>query len=132
MWQTILWAVSGGGIVDDIEGVNLPAVVLLALSGVTGMFFIVRWMVRYQREFTDVYVAENKKQRAEIDELKAEIRTKDIEAAVAQRKLLEYERTSELRIRGLELKVVEHEHTIAAQGLTISELSRRRRDGAEG
>ena len=125
MW--IRWVLVAADLNDGT--VNLPAVVALGVSGSAGMFFIVRWMVRYQREFTDVYVAENKKLRDRVDDLEAERRAKDAEAAAAHRALMEYERSTQVRIRELELKVIEHEYTIAAQGVTISELSRRKRDG---
>lgn len=117
-------AISDGGLSDSISGVNLPGVVLLAVSGVGAMFFIVRWMVRFQREFTDVYVTENRALRDRIDTLTADVTAKDISAAKAERALLKYEGDSERRIRDLELTILRHERTISEHETTIAQLLR--------
>jgi hypothetical protein len=66
-----------GGWVELIQGTNFPGLVLLGVAGIPGVFYLVRWMVKLQREFTDVYIEENKKLRLRLDELETEGQTKD-------------------------------------------------------
>ncbi len=99
-----MWAVPDGGL-DDSLGVNLPAVVLLATSGVGAMIFMFRSIVKFQREMTAVYVDENQKLRQRIEVLEAEIATLKKVAVGVERAQLKYEGEAERRIRDLELLV---------------------------
>lgn len=69
---------SAGGTFDEVlaDG-NFPGILLLSASGVIGMIFIVRWMIRFQREFTNFYIEENQKLRNRVDELEEEVQQKD-------------------------------------------------------
>jgi len=98
---------------DTITDVNLPAVGLLATSGVIGLIFIVRWMIKFQREFTNFYIDENNKLRLRIDDLEKEAIAKDDKISAAGRELLKYERESDTRIRACEKTIDLHEITIA-------------------
>jgi uncharacterized membrane protein len=74
----ILIAAAGDGALENIfTSSNFPGIVLLSASGVIGMIFIMRWLVRFQREFTNFYIEENKKLRTEVVELKKEVEAKD-------------------------------------------------------
>jgi len=97
------------GIPEEALPVNAGAILLLTTSGLIGMIFILRWMIRFQREFTDFYVEENTKLRGRIDdldkdsrELKLESKTKDETIALQARSL-----------SVLEIRVQEHEATIS-------------------
>lgn len=71
-------AADGGGGWDSLlTNVNFPGVALIAASGIVGMVFVIRWMIRFQREFTDFYVAENQKLRTRVETLEAETQAKD-------------------------------------------------------
>lgn len=118
-----------------LSEVNFPAVALLATSGVLALIFIARWMMKFQREFTNFYIDENNKLRARIDVLEEEIVDKDSSAAQAVRELLRFERESDERHRALqrtvdqhETTIRQHELTIANHELTIAELRRRLND----
>ncbi len=111
-----------GGLTETLQDANLPAIVLLATSGVTGVFFIVRWMMKYQREFTNFYVEENNKLRARIDQLEAEAIAKDEKYMLTRREFLAYEVTSSRQIRDMEATIERHEATIA-------DMQRRLNDG---
>lgn len=99
-----MWAIPDGGLGDSL-GVNLPAVVLLATSGVGAMMFMFRSIVKFQRELTNVYIEENQKLRTRVEVLEAEIAGLKKAAVVAERALLKYEGDAERRIRDLELLV---------------------------
>ncbi len=99
-----MWAVPDG-VLGDSLGVNLPAVVLLATSGVGAMIFMFRSIVKFQREMTAVYVDENQKLRQRIEHLEAEIATLKKVAVGVERAQLKYEGEAERRIRDLELLV---------------------------
>jgi predicted nuclease with TOPRIM domain len=62
---------------DIITNSNFPGLVVLGLGSLPAMFFLVRWMMRFQKEFTDFYIQENKKLRERIDTLELEIQKKD-------------------------------------------------------
>lgn len=123
-----LAAADGGGVGDALSSVNFPAVAVLATSGVIGLFVIIRWMVKYQREFTDLYVDENNKLRARIDTLEAECITKDAEIAELKRAGLEYDKVisrHETTIERLTETVAWHEKTIERHEATITDLRER-------
>lgn len=86
---------------DVLSAQNIPGIILLSASGVVGMIFIVRWMVKFQKEFTQFYIEENKKLRERVDELETDVQERD-------RKIAEHERT----INRLAIKLDEHEATI--------------------
>lgn len=104
-------AVPDGGLGDSL-GVNLPAVALLATSGVAGMVFMLLAIRRFQKEMTGVYIEENQKLRQRIDHLEVEIAGLKKVAVAAERALLKYEGDAERRIRDLEL-LVKRGQTIA-------------------
>lgn len=87
---------------DVVNAQNVPGILLLSASGLMGMIFIVRWMIRFQKEFTNFYVEENKKLRERVDTLETEVIEKD-------RKLAEQER----HLNQMQIKLDEHEATIA-------------------
>lgn len=70
-------AAADGGWSDIVTNTNFPGVVVLGLAGLPAMFFLFRWMIRFQKEFTEFYIAENQKLRERVDELEEEVRTKD-------------------------------------------------------
>lgn len=113
--------------VDQIgqELSNFPAVALLATSGVIGLIFILRWMVKFQREFTNFYIDENNKLRGRIEDLEAEAISKTAEITAAARELLKYEREADARMRVLERTIDTHEMTIATHQATITALEDR-------
>lgn len=113
------------GLTQTLSDMNFPAVALLATSGVIGLVFIVRWMIRFQREFTNFYIDENNKLRARIDDLEAEVLAKDDKITAATRELLKHEREADTRMRALERTIAEHEVTITSHERTIAELQRR-------
>ena len=98
---------------QGLTDLNFPAVALLATSGVIGLIFIVRWMIKFQREFTNFYIDENNKLRARIDTLEAEVIDKDAKITASTRELLKHEREADVRIRALERTIDQHEVTIA-------------------
>jgi hypothetical protein len=106
------------GLTQIFSDINFPGVVLLATSGVVALFFIVRWMIRFQRDFTNFYVDENNKQRERIDQLESEAVTKEQEMAKIRRDTLEFELTQSRKISELETR-------IARQDDVISDLRRR-------
>lgn len=87
---------------DVINAQNVPGIIVLSASGLVGMFFVVRWMVKFQKEFTNFYVEENKKLRERVDELEEEIKTKDKEVNEQAR-----------HINKMQIMLDEHEATIA-------------------
>lgn len=99
---SILIVSSADPVGDLVNAQNFPGIVLLSASGLVGMFFVVRWMVKFQKEFTAYYVEENKKLRERVDDLEEEIQAKD-------RKLAEQDR----HINLMQIKLDEHEATIA-------------------
>jgi len=121
----LLLGQSDTGLGGTLSDMNFPAVALLATSGVVGLIFIVRWMIRFQREFTNFYIEENNKLRARIDDLETEVLAKDAKITASTRELLAHERDSDLRIRVLERTIAEHEVTIASHERTIAEMQRR-------
>lgn len=106
------------GLTQTISNLDLPAVGLLASSGVIGLIFIVRWMIKFQREFTNFYIDENNKLRLRIDACEVEIKDKEDQITASTREMLKYEREADVRMRALERTIAEHE-------LTITELQRR-------
>lgn len=88
---------------------NVPAVLLLATSGVIGLFFIARWMVKFQREFTNFYITENTKLRERIDAMEAEIVRKDELLSANIRDQLKYETKTTRQISELEQTIARHE-----------------------
>ena len=105
------------------ETVNLPGLIVLAATGIPTMFFIVRWMIKYQREFTAFYIEENNKLRLRIDALEAEVATKDQKLTEATRAQLKLEQDTGRRISTLENTIERHEATIARHEATIARLT---------
>lgn len=103
---------SEGGFLNTLSDANFPGVVLLGAGGSVGLFFIIRWMVGFQREFTEFYVAENRKLREEVETLRKERDERDEEVNKVQREHLDMEKKHAETIRGLETKVAEHQTTI--------------------
>lgn len=62
---------------DLVTNTNFPGVIVLAMAGLPTLFFLMRWLIKFQREFTEFYIAENKKLRDQVEELSEETRTKD-------------------------------------------------------
>lgn len=62
---------------DLLKNANYPGLIVLAAAGIPAMFFVVKWMVRFQRELTNYYIQENQKLRERIEELETEISSKD-------------------------------------------------------
>lgn len=110
---------------QELSDLNFPAVALLATSGVIGLIFILRWMVKFQREFTNFYIDENNKLRGRIEDLEAEAISKTAEITAAARELLKYEREADARMRVLERTIDTHEMTIATHQATITALEDR-------
>lgn len=109
---------SGGGVTNALSDINFPGVVLLASSGIVALIFIVRWMIRFQRDFTNFYVDENNKLRMRVDDLEAEAQIKDRELTDTKRKTLGFELDQARNISNLESK-------IARQQEIIEDLQRR-------
>lgn len=88
---------------------NFPGIILLSASGVVGMIFIMRWLVRFSKEFTQFYMEENQKLRAEVDELKEEVKSKDTQLAEAKSALDEYKRDNMYKIAELEIRLADQD-----------------------
>lgn len=86
---------------DLISAQNVPGILLLSTSGLVGMLFVVRWMIRFQKEFTNFYVEENRKLRERVDELEEEGKEKD-------KVINEQGRT----IANMQIRLDQHEATI--------------------
>lgn len=97
---------------DTLTKDNFPGIALLSVSGLIGMTFVVKWMVRFQREFTNFYVEENHKLRSRIDGLEEEVISKDKKISDQHRKMVQLELESSRRIAELEHTVEDHERTI--------------------
>lgn len=93
---------------DIINAQNVPGIVLLSSTGIVGMFFVVRWMVKFQKEFTAYYVEENKKLRERVDELEDEVRTKDTKIDEQARHINQMQ----IQLDRNEARLAEHEATI--------------------
>lgn len=104
---------------EELTDVNVPGVVLLATSGVGAMFFIVRWMIKYQREFTNFRTDPAFRCLLVFQELALETVIARHEATISHE--AETNRRHEDTIAGQAAKIERHE-------VTIGELSRRHRD----
>lgn len=94
---------SAGGTMDEVlSNGNFPGILLLSASGVVGMIFIVRWMVSFQKEFTQFYIEENQKLRGRVDELESEVQERDDKITDLKTEVGRLRRTTE-----------DHEATIA-------------------
>lgn len=89
MVETLIGSTAGGD--GSFLSSNAPGIILLSTSGVVGMIFIMKWLVRFQREFTKFYIDENTKLRAEVRELKKEIESKEEEINSHMMKITECE-----------------------------------------
>lgn len=105
------------------ETVNLPGLIVLGATGIPTMFFIVRWMIKYQREFTAFYIEENNKLRLRIDALEAEVEAKDEKLTEATRAQLKLEQETGRRISTLENAIERHESTITRHEATIARFT---------
>lgn len=106
-----------GALENVFTSSQFPGIVLLSASGILGMIFIMRWLVRFQKEFTNFYIEENKKLRLEVTELKKEVDAKEDEIQEARSELDHYKRETMYRMAELEIK-------IAAQDEHIGRLNR--------
>lgn len=100
--KALLTAAGEEGFTELLQSTNFPGVILLGLAGIPAMFFLVRWMVRFQREFTDFYIQENHKLRDRVDSLEEEAQAKDSTIV-----------TLNTQIGDLQNRVAAHERTIA-------------------
>lgn len=89
-----------------INNTNFPGLLLLGVAGIPALFFLVRWMIRFQKEFADIYVKENQKLRERIEGLEQEHHDKDV------------------TIIELKIKVGNLENTIADHTRTIAHLNK--------
>ena len=90
---------------DLVSNDNFPGVIILGIAGIPSLFFLIRWMVKFQREFTDFYIQENQKLRERVDSLEEEVQGKDE------------------TILGLRLELGQLQHTVSSHELTIARLN---------
>jgi phage shock protein A len=94
---------SSSGTLDEVlASGNFPGILLLSGSGVIGMIFIVRWMIHFQRDFTNFYIEENQKLRSRVDDLEHEVQERDDKITDLKTEVGRLRRTTE-----------DHEATIA-------------------
>lgn len=102
----------GGGLDNVLTSSNFPGIILLSASGVVGMIFIMRHLIRFSREFTQFYMEENQKLRGEVEELKDELKSKDEALADANRALDEHKRDNMYKIAELEIRLADQDSHI--------------------
>lgn len=113
------------GLNDALTNINFPGVALLATSGVVALIFIVRWMIKFQRDFTNFYVDENNKLRERIDAGEIEAAEKADILRDVKNDTLERELKLIREINDLKITVSRQGATIEQQGITIETLRQR-------
>jgi len=108
----LLGAIAQDNLDTFLSNSSSPGIALLAASGGGGLYFTIRWMIKYQKEFTDFYMAENRKLRERIDALEAEILAKDSLLVTKNQDLLDYETESRRLVFQLEDRIRDHEALI--------------------
>lgn len=95
---TILAAPDADGLADAVQNNSSPGIIILGIAALPSLFFLIRWMVGFQRDFTNFYVEENQKLRDRVDELEKEVKDKDdfifqmrTEMQVMQLKIMKHE-----------------------------------------
>ena len=100
------------GLDNVLTSSNFPGIILLSASGVVGMIFIMRHLIRFSKEFTQFYMEENQKLRAEVEELKDEVKSKDEALASANRALDDHKRDNMYKIAELEIRLADQDSHI--------------------
>ena len=108
----LLQQADDGALNNVFTSSNFPGIILLSASGVLGMSFIMRHLIRFSREFTEFYMEENKKLRVEVDDLKKEVSEKDERLSEANRALDEHKRDNMYKIAELEIRIAGQEEHI--------------------
>ncbi len=113
---TAIASAGESGLDNVLTNANFPGIAILATSGVLGMIFVIRQMVKFQREFTNFYVEENQKLRVRVDELEQEVQDKvdaftdlKVEQGRLRRLCEEHEHTIERLNRIIERRKLERE-----------------------
>lgn len=110
-WYLILAQSTDSGLDNLLTNANFPGVAILATSGVLGMIFVIRQMVKFQREFTDFYVAENKKLRVDVAEKEDQIEELRKELEATREEFTEHKRESMYKLAECEIKIAaQHDH----------------------
>lgn len=102
----------GGALEQVFTNSNFPGIILLTTSGIVGMIFIMRWLVRFQREFTQFYIEENQKLRLQVNELRQEVDKKEEEISSARQELTEHRRESMYKLSDCEIRLAAQEDHI--------------------
>lgn len=89
------------GLSDVLNNNSSPGIIILGVAAIPSLFFLVRWMIKFQRDFTNFYVEENQKLRDRVDELEKEVKQKDD---------FIFDMRTEMQV--MKLKILKHESTI--------------------
>lgn len=91
---------SGATFLDKIGESGLTDLLLVGGGGIVALLLILKWIIQFQKHFTDAYVGENKELRQRLDSL-------DEELTHARLEFTRLERESRIRIFELEDQVRE-------------------------
>jgi len=72
-----LGAAADQGFTELLKDTNFPGVIVLGIAAIPTLIILIRWMIKFQREFLQFYIQENKKLRERVDELEEDVRVKD-------------------------------------------------------
>ena len=128
-WRLSLAAAGDSGLDNLLTNANFPGVAILATSGVLGMIFVIRQMVKFQREFTDFYVAENKKLRVEVSEKEDEIEQLRKELEATRQELIDHKRESMYKLAECEIKLASQEDHIQRLHTIVERRKLEREEG---
>jgi predicted nuclease with TOPRIM domain len=98
-----------GGFSDVIKSANPITLAIVGLAAIPMIFYMIRWTLKFQKEFMVYYIKENQDLRERQDGLEAEVQEKDQTIF-----------TLEQEVQTLKLAVVRHEFTIEEHRLRVT------------
>ena len=107
-----------------LSGKSIITMIVLAFASIPTMMIMIRWVIKYQRDFTAVYAAENDKLRDRVDSLEAEIEVKNDKIVELNKKVGE----CETRLFLHEVTIMSHENTITHLNDVIDRRKLKRRE----
>ena len=107
-----------------LSGRSIVTMIVLAFAAIPTTLILIRWVIKFQRDFTAVYAAENDKLRKRVDELEAEIETKNTTIGELQAKV----GRCESRLFMHEITIVAHENTISHLNEIVERRKLKRRE----
>ena len=115
--------------VSLVSGRNIVTLLVLAAASIPTMLVLIRMVIKFQRDFTEVYSTENDKLRTRVDDLEAEVQEKNHKITELNTKMGEMQ----TRLFMHEVTIMAHENTIGHLNDIIDrrKLKRREENGHE-